>query len=116
MALEATLKLKETAGLHAEAYSAAEVLHGPMELVTKGFPVLVFAPRDKALATTQGTAKLLGEAGAYVMMPDYAATRHPLIDPISLMQTFYGSSERIARRRGRNPDKPRLLKKVTETR
>ena len=116
MAQEASLKLKETSGLHAEAYSAAEVIHGPMELVTKGFPVLVFSPSDKAQATTQETAKRLGEAGAHVVIPDYAATRHPLLDPISLIQTFYGSAERIARRRGRNPDQPRLLKKVTETR
>jgi glucosamine--fructose-6-phosphate aminotransferase (isomerizing) len=116
MALEASLKLKETAGLHAEAYSAAEVLHGPMELVTTGFPVLVFSPKDKALATTQETARQLSEVGAHVMTPDHVATRHPLLDPISLIQTFYGSAERIARRRGRNPDKPRLLKKVTETR
>jgi glucosamine--fructose-6-phosphate aminotransferase (isomerizing) len=116
MAQEAALKLKETAGLHAEAYSAAEVLHGPMELVTKGFPVLVLSPKDQALATTQETARRLGDAGARVITPDYAATRHPLLDPISLIQTFYGSAERIARRRGRNPDTPRLLKKVTETR
>lgn len=116
MAQEAALKLKETGGLHAEAYSAAEVLHGPMELVTEGFPVLVFSPRDQALATTQETARRLAEAGAEVVTPDYAATRHPLLDPISLIQTFYGSAERIARRRGRNPDRPRLLKKVTETR
>jgi glucosamine--fructose-6-phosphate aminotransferase (isomerizing) len=116
MAQEAALKLKETGGLHAEAYSAAEVLHGPMELVTKDFPVLVFSPRDKSLPTTQETAKRLGEAGAHVVTPEYAATRHPLLDPVSLIQTFYGSAERIARRRGRNPDRPRLLKKVTETR
>jgi glucosamine--fructose-6-phosphate aminotransferase (isomerizing) len=116
MAQEASLKLKETSGLHAEAYSAAEVIHGPMELVSKGFPVLVFSPEDKALATTQETAKRLADAGAHVVIPDYAATRHPLLNPISLIQTFYGSAERIARRRGRNPDQPRLLKKVTETR
>lgn len=116
MAQEAALKLKETGGLHAEAYSAAEVLHGPMELVTQDFPVLVFSPRDQSLRTTEETVKRLREAGAKVLVPDYAATRHPLLDPISLIQTFYGSAERIARCRGRNPDKPRLLKKVTETR
>ncbi|MGE0004350.1 MAG: SIS domain-containing protein [Parvibaculaceae bacterium] len=116
MAQEAALKLKETGGLHAEAYSAAEVLHGPMELVSEGFPVLVFSPRDQALATTHETATRLGEAGAHVIAPDYAATRHPLLDPISFIQTFYGSAERISRRRGRDPDRPRLLKKVTETR
>jgi glutamine---fructose-6-phosphate transaminase (isomerizing) len=116
MAQESALKLKETSGLHAEAYSAAEVIHGPMELVVPGFPVVVLAPKDKAFATTQQTARRLAEAGARVMTPDHARTRHPLLDPISMIQSFYGSAERIARRRGRNPDKPRLLKKVTETR
>lgn len=116
MAQEAALKLKETGGLHAEAYSAAEVLHGPMELVTDGFPVLVLAPADKAASTTHDTSRRLSEAGARVITPDYARTRHPLLDPISLIQSFYGSAERIARLRGRNPDRPRLLKKVTQTR
>lgn len=116
MAQEAALKLKETSGLHAEAYSAAEVIHGPMELVGPGFPVVVLAPEDKALATTRDTAKRLAEAGAHVMTPDFARTSDPLLDPISMIQSFYGSAERIARLRGRNPDRPRLLKKVTETR
>jgi glutamine---fructose-6-phosphate transaminase (isomerizing) len=116
MAQESALKLKETSGLHAEAYSAAEVLHGPMELIADGFPVLVLAPQDKAAATTAETAQRLRDAGARVITPDYAPTRHPLLDPISLIQTFYLSAERIARRRGRDPDRPRLLKKVTQTR
>ncbi len=116
MAQESALKLKETSGLHAEAYSAAEVLHGPMELISPGFPVLVLAPKDKAWATTQETTERLKAAGAKVITPPYAPTRHPLLDPISLIQSFYVSAERIARRRGRNPDKPRLLEKVTQTR
>ncbi len=116
MAQEAALKLKETSGLHAEAYSAAEVIHGPMELVGPGFPVVVLAPADKALATTRDTAKRLAEAGAHVMTPDFAPASDPLLDPISMIQSFYGSAERIARLRGRDPDRPRLLKKVTETR
>lgn len=116
MAQEAALKLKETSGLHAEAYSAAEVIHGPMELVGPGFPVVVLAPEDKAFATTRDTARRLAEAGAHVMTPDHAPSRDPLLDPISMIQSFYGSAERIARQRGRDPDRPRLLKKVTETR
>jgi glucosamine--fructose-6-phosphate aminotransferase (isomerizing) len=116
MAQEAALKLKETSGLHAEAYSAAEVIHGPMELVGPSFPVVVLAPEDKALATTRATAKRLAEAGAHVMTPDFIRTSDPLLDPISMIQSFYGSAERIARLRGRDPDRPRLLKKVTETR
>ena len=46
-AQEAALKFKETCGLHAEAYSSAEVKHGPMALVGPGFPVLCFAQPDE---------------------------------------------------------------------
>src|SRR5690606_1242499 len=48
IAQEAALKLKETCGLHAEAYSAAEVLHGPARIVENGFPVLALAVPDAA--------------------------------------------------------------------
>ncbi|TQU64947.1 SIS domain-containing protein, partial [Xanthomonas perforans] len=51
-AQEAALKFKETCGLHAEAYSSAEVKHGPMALVGPGFPVLVFAQPDETGAGT----------------------------------------------------------------
>ncbi|MEP4113052.1 MAG: SIS domain-containing protein, partial [Nitratireductor sp.] len=48
IAQEAALKFKETSGVHAEAYSAAEVMHGPMALVKPGFPVLALVVRDKS--------------------------------------------------------------------
>ncbi len=120
MAGEAALKLKETSGLHAEAYSSAEVIHGPMALIGQGFPVLLFAPADAAYATNLATAERLRAAGAqaYVVGTDgltCAATGHPLLDPISLIQTFYGSAERMSRARGRDPDHPHLLSKVTKT-
>ena len=47
VACEAALKLKETCALHAEAFSAAEVMHGPAEIVKPGFLVLAFPPRDE---------------------------------------------------------------------
>ena len=115
MAAEAALKLKETCGLHAEAYSAAEVRHGPMEIVTQGFPVLAFVPHDAAEATTADTLKQLAAAGAAIVRPEPVETGHRLLDPIAIIQSFYGSAERIARRLGRDPDRPRLLKKVTQT-
>jgi glucosamine--fructose-6-phosphate aminotransferase (isomerizing) len=54
IAQEAALKLKEVADIHAEAFSGAEVLHGPQALVHDGQPVLIFAPRDRATASTSG--------------------------------------------------------------
>lgn len=115
IAQEAALKLKETSGLHAEAFSAAEVMHGPMELVQEAFPVLVFAPNDAALPTTVATVGRLKQAGAIILQPAFRETLHPALDPISMIQSFYGSAERIAKGRGRNPDTPKMLKKVTET-
>jgi glucosamine--fructose-6-phosphate aminotransferase (isomerizing) len=115
IAQEAALKLKETSGLHAEAHSAAEVMHGPIEIVGEAFPVLIFAPHDAAYPTTAATVKRLEEAGALVLQPDYHRTLDPALDPLSMIQTFYGSAERIARTRDRNPDAPRMLKKVTQT-
>jgi glutamine---fructose-6-phosphate transaminase (isomerizing) len=115
IALEAALKLKETSGLHAEGFSAAEVMHGPMELVREGFPILVLAPNDAARAATAANVAGLESAGAIVLWPSFHAARDPLLDPISLIQTFYGSAERIARALGRNPDAPRMLAKVTRT-
>ena len=122
---EAALKLKETSNLHAEAYSTAEVMHGPLALIETGFPVLMFAPNDAASATNRETADRLRAAGARLhcvskdkLQPgrlDYAATVHPLLDPIAIIQTFYGAAERIARARNRDPDQPRLLSKVTKT-
>src|SRR5262249_36984162 len=48
-ALEAAVKLKETCGLHAEAQSSAELMHGPMALAAPDFPVLMFSQRDQAI-------------------------------------------------------------------
>jgi glucosamine--fructose-6-phosphate aminotransferase (isomerizing) len=116
IAQEAALKLKETCGLHAEAYSPAEVMHGPMELVTSGFPVLVFAPADAAAETTAASVARLEAAGARIIRPAHRRTADPILDPIAMIQTFYGSAECISRSLGRDPDAPRLLRKVTETR
>ena len=48
MSNEAALKFKETCQIHAESYSSAEVLHGPVSIVEPGYPVLVLASRDAA--------------------------------------------------------------------
>jgi glutamine---fructose-6-phosphate transaminase (isomerizing) len=125
IAQEAALKLKETAALHAEAYSPAEVMHGPLQLVAKGFPVLALAPSDAAIETTRTSLAKLKAAEARLFTASRetlpgtrlpaAATGHGLTDPIALIQSFYGLAERIARLRGQDPDRPQRLRKVTET-
>ena len=68
IANEAALKFKETSGMHAEAYSAAEVMHGPMALVGKGFPVLALAARDKSEASMIDAANQLADKGGAVFV------------------------------------------------
>lgn len=120
VAAETALKLKETCGIHAEPHSLAEVMHGPLEIVRAGFAVLAFAPPDAAAqASGQAIARLRG-AGAQVVVAGadglpFAATGHPLLDPVSMMLSAYLAIEALARLRGRDPDRPQLLAKVTRT-
>ncbi len=126
IANEAALKFKETCGVHAEAYSAAEVMHGPLALVRPGFPVLALAARDRSEPSMAEAADLLrGKEAAVFITTDlakkasrlpFAATGHPLTDPLALIVSFYAFVEAFARHRGLNPDEPRNLRKVTETR
>lgn len=122
---EAALKFKETCRLHAESYSSAEVLHGPVAIVEPGFTVLAFAAADAAEAGVAAIADQLARKGADVFVTSDRAksatalpavrTGHPLTDPLALIVTFYAMVERLARARGIDPDAPRHLRKVTET-
>jgi len=85
-----------------------------------GFPVLAYAPDDAAFSLTQDAVTKMRQAGATVQVVgrgglDYAAAGDPLLDPISMIQTAYLAIEKVAEAKGRDPDRPRLLKKVTET-
>src|SRR5262249_9760899 len=66
-AFEAAIKLKETCGLHAEAQSAAELMHGPMALAAPDFPVMLFSQRDAALPGLAGLADTLTGRGVPVL-------------------------------------------------
>ncbi len=122
---EAALKFKETCQLHAESYSSAEVLHGPVSIVDQGFPVLALAAADAAESALVGVAEEIAAKGAAVFVTSDKAGRatvlpavrsgHPLTDPIALIVSFYAMVEQVAVDRGINPDTPRHLRKVTET-
>ncbi|MFM7532099.1 MAG: SIS domain-containing protein, partial [Rubrivivax sp.] len=141
VAMEMALKLKELCGVQAEAFSGAEVQHGPVALVEEGFTVLVLAPRGPAQAGLLELAAQLRARGANVLLaapadtpvtpvtPDTSGTPgtlaaqlpivptgDPELDPLSALQSFYGLVEALARARGLDPDTPRHLSKVTRTR
>jgi glucosamine--fructose-6-phosphate aminotransferase (isomerizing) len=126
VAMEAALKLKETSAIHAEAFSSAEVLHGPAGVIGPGFPVLGFAPADAARGGFFDTVDRLASFGAAPLLVDVERHprwptlvspdgRHAFTTPILALHAFYGLAESTARRRGRNPDAPPHLAKVTRT-
>ena len=126
IAAEAALKLKETSAIHAEAFSSAEVLHGPAGVIEPGFPVIAFVPADAARAgvletierlASFGAAPLVVDVVAHPLWPTLAAPAagHELLTPILALHAFYRLAEATARRRGRDPDAPPHLTKVTRT-
>lgn len=124
VAQEAALKFKETCGLHAEGYSAAELQHGPMALVNVGFPVLMFAQDDETREGLQAQAAVLAARGAQVLLAGGVAPgaqmlptvpAHPVISPMLLIQRFYRLVNALSLARGWDPDRPPHLSKVTET-
>lgn len=125
IAQEAALKLKETSGIQAEAFSSAEVRHGPMELIERDYPLLVFAPPGPEQESLLQLASSMRARGARVLLaapagtPDatlpLARTAHAALDPIAAILTFYVMAAGLAPARGRDPDAPRHLHKITET-
>ena len=135
IAREAALKLKEICRLHAEAFSGAEFLHGPVALVGPHYPVLLLLPSDIAAASLRRLAADLCDKGAAVFAADPApqtgacqgsaaqaaglpvlAADHPEADAICLAASVYAMALDLAARRGTEVDRPRHLHKITRTR
>ena len=123
-AQEAALKFKETCGLHAEAFSAAELRHGPMALVGPGFPLVVFRQSDESGEGTDDLVREVAQRGAKIFLAGRSApgaielpcpAAHPLLEPLVQVQAFYRAVNALSLRRGLDPDRPPHLSKVTET-
>src|SRR5271166_5303860 len=110
IAREAALKLKETCNLHAEAFSGAEFLHGPVALVSPEYPILMFNPTDAAAKGMRQLSANLREKGTalYTTDPDENASGrlpvlppdHPETDAVCLIQSFYMMVVQLAQRLG----------------
>jgi glucosamine--fructose-6-phosphate aminotransferase (isomerizing) len=125
IAREAALKLKETCGVQAEAYSGAEFMHGPVTLVAPGYPILMFVPNDEAAADFPKLADDLvakhaavfttANQGAGMIRLPALARDNAETDAVCLIQSFYGMMVGLAEQRGMSADRPRHLQKVTRT-
>lgn len=129
IALEGALKLKEISYIHAEAYPAGELKHGPLALVDKEMPVIAVAPNDALLAKLKsnlqevrarggelyvfadtGTRFHSGDGLHLIQMPEHAGYLSPILHTIALQLLSYY----VALQKGTDVDKPRnLAKSVT---
>ncbi len=124
VAQEVALKCKETCALHAEAFSGAEVRHGPYSLLGPDFPALLLGQND---VTRPGLAALVPEllhrgvptlhAGLGIREGQELPMieRHPAAQPAIVAASAYRMLASLSIRRGHNPDSPPHLRKVTET-
>ena len=129
IAMEGALKLKEISYIHAEAYAAGELKHGPLALVDRRMPVIAIAPKDALLDKLKSNlqevrarggelyvlanrdASVTGEEGVHVIrMSDFPGVLSPIVSTVPLQLLAYHT----ALRRGNDVDKPRnLAKSVT---
>jgi glucosamine--fructose-6-phosphate aminotransferase (isomerizing) len=129
IAMEGALKLKEISYIHAEAYAAGELKHGPLALVDKNMPVIAIAPKDALLEklksnlqevrarggelhvlADEDTRMVAGEGIHVIRMPDHAGLLSPILHTVPLQLLAYHA----ALERGNDVDKPRnLAKSVT---
>lgn len=125
VAAEAALKLKETCRIHAEVFSAAELLHGPVVLADNRFASLVFDSQDETQESIRAVIQTMTEreAAAFVVTPlaespdhlHVPDVNHPLLQPLVQIIGFYKFVEKLARNLGENADAPSGLNKVTVT-
>ena len=129
IALEGALKLKEISYIHAEAYPAGELKHGPLALVTEAMPVVTVAPNDALLEKLKSNiqevrarggqlfvfadadTKIVNDEGLHVIrMPEHYGVLSPILHVVPLQLLAYHT----ACARGTDVDKPRnLAKSVT---
>jgi glucosamine--fructose-6-phosphate aminotransferase (isomerizing) len=129
IALEGALKLKEITYIHAEAYPAGELKHGPLALVTEAMPVVAVAPRDALLDKLKSNLQEVRARGGVlyvfadadgqieasegvhlIRLPEHYGALSPILHVVPLQLLAYHT----ATARGTDVDKPRnLAKSVT---
>lgn len=113
-ASEIALKLKETAGQTAQAYSPAEFHHGPKAALKPGTPLVFIETPDAGGASTKQLRLALQQAG-YTCHTIAPPNLHPALNAITALAMAYPRIEGLARARGLDPDRPQGLRKVTKT-
>ncbi|MGS2719320.1 glucosamine-6-phosphate deaminase NagB-II [Paraglaciecola aestuariivivens] len=116
VAKEMALKLKEVCCIHAEAFSSAEFLHGPITLIEKGLAILNCVVVDESEYSHNAQIDEVKKRGAEAIQLDQAGLSvHPRLAPLLVLQRFYIDIAKVSIALGLNPDVPKGLNKVTQT-
>lgn len=116
VAKEMALKLKEVCSIHAEAFSSAEFLHGPIALIQHDVALLDASVHDESLSVHQVRIRELESKGIHLLhLSPLNSDIHPRLSALLLMQRFYLDIAKAAVKLGFDPDAPEGLKKVTRT-
>lgn len=116
IAREIALKLKEVCSVHAEAFSSAEFLHGPVTLVEKKLAIIDISVEDESYQShLQQIAEVERRGASLCRLTHNDKTMHPRVAALAILQRFYLDIEKIAVTMGLDPDNPAGLKKVTKT-
>ena len=129
IAMEGALKLKEISYIHAEAYAAGELKHGPLALIDKDMPVVAIAPNDTLLEKLKsnlqevrargGELYIFADAGSRIQESEglhviYMVENAELLSPILHTVPLQLLAYHVALQKGTDVDKPRnLAKSVT---
>lgn len=130
IAQEVALKFKEVIQIHAEAFSSAEVLHGPFSLFKAKMPVLALTQDDLSLPSMKATLERFKSTGIHpliictqsnknsfndfddkILLPD----THYLLTPLLACALLYLMIEALAKKKNLDPDHPPLIQKITRT-
>lgn len=113
---EIALKIKEVCAIHAESFSSAEFLHGPVSLLQQSLKLINININDESKECHGQQIQDLLTRGADIINLDQSDNNlHPRVAPFVVLQRFYLDIEKIAQEKGLNPDEPVGLKKVTKT-
>lgn len=116
IAREIALKLKEVCSIHAEAFSSAEFVHGPVTLVENKLAIINVEIQDESVANHREQIADMDRRGATLFKLCHdSSVLHPRVLPLLVMLRFYLDIEAVATSQGLNPDAPPGLNKVTET-
>jgi len=127
IALEGSLKLKETCYINAQGLSIIDFVHGPFAMLEPHIPVIIFAPNDETIEISKKVIKRVKNVGSHILVVsdnkevlkegDFSIEILPTdkeLYPFEMIMFMYLFSYYLSISKKLNPDKPRFLNKISK--